>query len=158
MYDREGDTIFLTPIGIVGSHVICPEDIFWSVDSVEIEPLGKGVYTIFFRGKDATIIDTLHIPVAANDTLFKFDITLVNDKSHIPVTDYPLSVEVWAPLDTSYLDTTDSRGHAEMVFSSDLVDEIRYTVEPIGYDPRIRFVSTIIDEGVPEVIKLRFVE
>jgi hypothetical protein len=161
MYDRQGDTIFLTPLGIVGSDGICPEhaeDIFWAIDSVDIEPLGKGVYTILFKGKNAAIIDTLHIPVAAIDSIFEFDISVVNNQSDVPVTDYPLSVEIWAPLDTSYVDTTDSEGHAEIQFSSSIVEQIRYRVEPIGYDPRIRFVSTIIYKGRPEVIKLRFVE
>lgn len=161
MYDRKGDTISITPLGIVGSDGICPEnaeDIFWAIDSVEIEPLDKGVYTIIFKGKNVAIIDTLHIPIVAPDTIFRFDITLVNYKSGIPVPDYPLSVEVWAPLDTSYIDTTDVQGSAEMSFTSNIVGEIRYRVEPIGYDPRIRFTSTIIYKGIPEVIKLRFVE
>ena len=148
MYDWNGHHLTLIPIGLDDHDGACPCDIFWKVDSVEIDPLEEGAYSVELKGRETTYYGTFHVPVAAPDSLFQFFITIINKNSGDGVPGHEVLLYVHLPIDTQFTDTTNSEGYVEFTYFSSTADSLLYGLRE-AHD-----AQTWIKKGIPEVMQI----
>ncbi|TET21303.1 MAG: hypothetical protein E3J78_04090 [Candidatus Cloacimonadota bacterium] len=148
MYDWNEHHLTLIPIGLDDPDGVCPDDIFWKVDSVEIDPLEEGAYSVELIGRETTYYGTFLVPADAPDSLFQFFITIINKNSGDVVLGHEVMLHVYSPIDTQFTDTTNSEGYVEFAYFSSTTDSLCYGLR------EAHVAQTWIEKGIPEVMEI----
>jgi hypothetical protein len=142
----------IQPIGRLGLGDLCPCDIFERIDNVSLGILPEGMYAIVLIGQNLVYYDTLYVPTEAPDSVFQFQITVVDISTHQPVPNLPIELWINDSTFTQLYDTTDITGTAVITYMYDLADTLRYSIfiEHPGWPGY--FGQTQAIKGIPEVI------
>ena len=150
--DLTGSAITIQPIGRLGLGNICTHDIFERIATVSLGILAEGSYAIVLVGHNYTYYDTLYVPIAAPESLFQFQVTVIEVETYQPVPGIPVELRLDDTAFTQLCDTTDMTGKVFITYTYDPADTLRYSmfVEDPGWPGY--FGQTEATKGIPEVI------
>jgi hypothetical protein len=131
---------------------MCTTDVFYAEESVSLGILPAGNYTVNLIGKSYSLSGMFEIPSSAPDSLYQWNIHLVDPYSDQLVADRPLTIYIGSYNNVVIHDTTDASGFARIEYFSEGTDSLLYYLRVFS-GTGFRWIYA--KKGLPELITHR---